>query len=559
MKKFIIFCSLYICFSVLLVKAYAAGYTFPGTYNCVNCSYHGCVKTDAGYRCATSESDFWNNCYSGAVLSGLSGGTCPVGFTCSQFYSKSTCTNNRCILVENPAPNSPTPTHVLTNTPTLTLTPHLTNTPTPTLTPGPIACGGTGCNTTPCQTGYTCVSNQCQLVCSAVQFQVPGNVCSCTDLPKCKPPNVDLNVLNKTKPLEPIFQGNDVVLEYNPVEDPLSSYKTISNTLSPNNPFAPFPCTPTKLGETPIVCKIPLDYPVITTQEILWTNNFKYCNNTFTDKCSPQCTETKTFNVNQIPGFFKTSLGNVYVKGYDIGINIPNFPNSDKFATYLLATNRTNFNAFYPLSNLLSTKNYLVKGYTDTNYSSTSTLKSEVLSNQKLTKKVISGDTNFTSLGLSSDYNVYEVQGDLTVDGGICNVSAIIFSNNLTINGNIALPANPAENAKSGCVFVVINSSASDGQTTIGSNVTNIDAFIVTDKYKTENGTNTNGLKLNGGLTITNELPTNSNFLRTIYIGGVMTNPSEEIVYEGARYIKLIRDFLPQTTSLSIRESQYNK
>ena len=106
---------------------------------------------------------------------------------------------------------------------------------------------------------------------------------------------------------------------------------------------------------------------------------------------------------------------------------------------------------------------------------------------------------------------------------------------------------------------MVINSGASDGQTTIGSNVTNIDAFIVTDKYKTENGTNTNGLKLNGGLTITNELPTNSNFLRTIYIGGVMTNPSEEIVYEGARYIKLIRDFLPQTTSLSIRESQYNK
>ena len=505
----------------------------------------------------------WNDVDCAYAVNGVA--TCP---TCGNTVS---CP----VITKTPTPtptktNTPTPTPTKTNTPTPTLTktptPTLTLTPTPTvfLTPAPIACGGTGCNTTPCQTGFTCVSNKCQLSCNASQFQEPGNICSCIDLPTCK--TADLKVLNNSHPVEPIYQGDNVVLQYNPTPDPLSTYKIISNNVSPN-PFTPS-CTPSKLSDTQTLCKIPDDYPVLTTQPIIWTNKYQYCNNTYSTYCSPVCQESTTFNANQTAGYLKTSLGSVYVRGKDYGLLMPNFPTNFQFAKYVLATNLPNFSTYKPLSSYLSTYNYLSKSYNNTNSNPTTVLKNKIIDDSKFSKKVLpAGNHTFDDLNLNADNNnLYIISNStddatLTIDNSaFCKKSAIIITNNLIINKNFELPANPVENAKSGCVFVVVRrTDGTQGQTTIGPDVTKVDAFIITDKYTSQNGINLNGYVIKGGLTITNTDPSNSNFLRTIYSGGDTSKPSEEIIYEGARYVKLFKDLFPQATTLSIRETQFNQ
>lgn len=105
---------------IFAVKVHA-GYSFgqPGTINyiptCQNCTYGECIKKDSGYVCGGSNNrtdvEWTTNCDTTPLYTSVTGGSCPVGQTCSQYLSKGACTNNRCILVNNiPEPPTPTPT-----------------------------------------------------------------------------------------------------------------------------------------------------------------------------------------------------------------------------------------------------------------------------------------------------------------------------------------------------------------------------------------------------------------------------------------------------------------
>ena len=583
---------------------------FNVTENCKNCVFGGCIEDDVvGYRCAINAADFWNTCNTTIVYPpppatsylGTPTTMCPTGYYCSQYYKKTGCIQNRCVLVVNPDPvtstptitftptKTPTPTPTKTNTPTptptksptptltftptktltptvkftptFTLTPTLTPTPTFTPTPLPLSCGSYGCSTVPCQAGYTCVANRCELTCNAGYFREPGSVCSCIGNPVCLDGDANLSVVRTPNPLNPIYQGDDVSFQYKPKVYPNNFYKTLSNLISPAV-FSP-PCTPTKFGDAVIPCNIPIGLPVIIKQEISWTNTYQFCNNTYSNVCSSICSEEKKFTINQIPGYLKTTNGNVYVKGY---VEIAGYPPapvpSNKFATQIFFTSEASFINFTVPQTSLSTNGHTVNSYTNNNEIETTMLKNAMLGNPKLSKKEITSSTNFSGLGLNINNNLYVVYGNLTIDSdAICNTSAIIMSNNLTINANIKLPVNPAVNSKSGCVFIVVKnaSTGADGQTSIGSNVTKVEAFIITDKYTSENGASPLGLVIKGGLTVANTNRNYTNFFRTINSGGDITKPSEEIIYEGSRYINLFKNSFFQSATLSIRETQFNK
>jgi len=403
--------------------------------------------------------------------------------------------SNYCSCVSSATP-TPTPTRTPTPTPTRTPTPTPTRTPTPT----PIS------------------------------------------TPICAP-------VNLIAPLTPIYPSENATYKSNPSIQLNTFYRKAinnSNIFFPNI-FFPGVCEP---DASPTTCVFPSTYTILGTQTITWTHNYQYCNNTYQNQCSPICTTFGSFNISQYPSFLITTKGNAYVAST---INMSKFPlissPSKYFATYSFSTgaSSSSFFGLVPTSAYLSEKKYIAFGYNDFNKFIIENLKNLMLNNDKFSEKPFLLSQTFSPGIFESTKNLYNFgTNDLTISSvSSCPQPAIFLVKNLSINANLT-----NRDLNSGCVFVV------SGTTTIANNVAEVNAFIITNDFITAPGTNTNKLFIKGGLIVTN---TNS-FDRNINYGLIQsTIPSEEIEYEGARYIKIFKETLQEPINISIKETQYNK
>ena len=157
-------------------------------------------------------------------------------------------------------------------------------------------------------------------------------------------------------------------------------------------------------------------------------------------------------------------------------------------------------------------------------------------------------DSNYDSI--VDGHDVVLVDGDLTISGANCKSRTIFFvSSNLYVESNFAISNN--DNA---CMFIVA------GETIVRPSVSSIRAYIITNKFTSQESTTQ--LILNGGLIVQTSNSFERSYNRDITEVSVLTDarkatPSELLTYEGARYQKLLGFLWNEPTQLNIREIQY--
>jgi len=124
----------------------------------------------------------------------------------------------------------------------------------------------------------------------------------------------------------------------------------------------------------------------------------------------------------------------------------------------------------------------------------------------------------------------------------------IIIKGDLNINANIS-----TNDLNSGCVFIVTGSTVVGG-----SGKVKLDSYIISTIFRTTDSID--AFEITGGV-----ITADSSFNRNVCKGVTdismcdLNKPSEQLNYEGARYIRLFKDILQDPIALKIRESQYNK
>lgn len=352
-----------------------------------------------------------------------------------------------------------------------------------------------------------------------------------------------------------------------------SLYKYIGNLYSPNN-FALSSCSPSSpkyLGpeNNYVLCNIEnkgnTNNPTLST----WTHQYQLCDGTL---CSPICSATKDFQVWPYPGILRTINGDTYI-GKDtssepvieqVRYNKYYEVNSDlKYSTFTFGTESSSLTKHLPSEiQILSSKGSksILKGYQDGNsypnyYDRFAT---KLLQDGRLNLKTISNSTNlndsyFVSLRNEQDAN-NKVQlinvtnsSTLTITNSTCRTKTIFL-----IDGNLILNPHFNISGDNACLFIVRGSAIID----IVGNQDQIKAFILTEKFITTNSKVE--LNLKGGIiSKTNELNRNIN-IDVIQANSINKSKASEFLnFEGARYMRHFKDYLPNPFYVSIKEIQY--
>jgi hypothetical protein len=390
--------------------------------------------------------------------------------------------------------------------------------------------------------------------------------------PACSALTVAQNLpTNITSTGYPIYLGDNASFSvYNQSGD-ASLYHFISNTYSPAVSLSS--CNP-QLGGTTQTCgvlnKVNTDNPT----QVTWYHNYQNCNGA---GCSDTCTAQINFNIYPYPGFLKTDKGDTYLRGVADPvkkaldqIKFPLTAPIQAFSKFTFSSGQAQ-NLHYPSGSqgeYLSFKKYLLFSYNDINNTyDYSWLATKLLSDPKLTSHkqtiTVTGNTNFSQTNLDDLLNngikLVQVTNDLTLDSSSspgktlhCKYPTIfIIGGDLYINPNLVIDGD------NGCMFVV------NGKTTIRKINANdqVNAFIITGNYYSDLGDGT--LTVKGGVINQNSVYATAYYKRNknllvVDSGSIdKTNPSETLIYEGARYINLFGAYLQEPFTMSIRETQY--
>jgi hypothetical protein len=360
---------------------------------------------------------------------------------------------------------------------------------------------------------------------------------------ECK--DSDINLSSVPSSLSHLMLGSNISLTRTGTTS-LADYKLYTNDVSVSGAFG---CNLSSLDGTAqtktVDCTIDKK-PAYPNTTVTWTH--KWCN-TETGNCLGKkiCSKTLTIDVDPYGAYMRTDLGNSYIKGDTTIPKFPIDPLSQRFSTFNFSTNGTSS----PFGHSwLSFKNYLLLNYSDSNGREDfyNYIKNLIGVLAKTTTKPSSqtlSNSNYASF--VSNYDVIEVNGNLTLSSATCSTKTIFF-----VTGDLIVDSNFDINGDNACLFIV------DGETRVNPNVSLFKAFVITDDFSS--GLSANQLKLIGGLIVQsgNTFNRNINLLVTNASSIQKTVPSEIISYEGARYIKLLGSLLNEPTRLSIREIQYS-
>ena len=355
------------------------------------------------------------------------------------------------------------------------------------------------------------------------------------------------------------------------------------------NPVAQTNCSPIDFASSPFTQNCSLLYIPGTPKVYSWDVTYKIAEVSCPSVVSLTCSNSEPIIGTDRAGYLSTENGVSYIGELSgaatndpaKAINKqPRFSQADNFSTNIFGSLNSLANnhvlACTPGSNAVfcSSKDYLLLGYSDINSNASwySYLFSSLTTNLKL-NKITSGGTNLGSItGFdSTKVNVVTVAGSLEINSsvnladGICNNSNVFL-----INGDLNITSDfRVAGLDDACLFIVngntiINKSPKAeencGGATNNTNIANpayqdyVQAFIITGNFTTVKSSRQ--LYIKGGVitnTFNGGLNRNANSETCIY----PNLPSEVIDYEGARYIKNLRDALSSPTTLSVFENQY--
>jgi hypothetical protein len=423
----------------------------------------------------------------------------------------------------------------------------------------PVACGASGCSALGCTSGNTCNANICQANCPAGTFR-SGN-CAC--IAECQ--TTDITLSSNPSNLTSLVLGVNLSVNLIRTGPAISSYYvmlpntlTLADTQTPSSAFNCGTWAPLQLRSSPasVTCSVDSMPPFTEPRTpVTWTHS--WCN-TDNGSCTGKktCSVTLPIKIDPYYAYLQTDLGNTHISG---NLTMPGFPirplSEEKLAAYNYSTNGTTI----PMSAIptwLSTKNYLLFNYSDANVyhnsSGVSAIYEYVKSRLSVAAKTVSKTadlilTNTNYSEVTNNYDTVDITGNLTLSSASCNSKTIFF-----VSGNLIINSNFDTNGDNSCLFVV------KGSTSVGPSVSSIEAFIITDGFISQ--LSPTQLILTGGLIIqgTNTFNRNINIEHTVVGDIVKTTPSELFIYEGARYIKLIGFLLYDSTSYNIKEIQYS-
>jgi hypothetical protein len=391
----------------------------------------------------------------------------------------------------------------------------------------------------------------------------------------------DMAILVAVKPaaVPPSCAENSVTLSANPINDSNYLYLsesmrfTVSQGLDPSiyrNPTNTFKtntavdigfasaCSPSQNNQKD--CQVTNKVTSGTTA-VTWTHTYQNCV-VGTGVCSPTCTRTLTFNIYPYPGVTTTTGGDVYIRNSLNQKRLSAFPGF-AVSRFSFVTQNTQANMIpnqVNASTFLSGTNKLMFGYNDVNYAGNyySQIYPIITENETLKAHYLAlgsgGTTNLTQAMLdsyqtsASDKRLINVSGSLTIPAGLVCKSATIFliSGNLTVTPNFTIQGDNA------CLFIVA------GTTTINQ-VANgqVVGYFLSGGFETVTGDGQ--LTLKGGFesaSTTFNRNINRNVVQAASINKSIA--SERFIYEGGRYYKHFKEYLGNTISTSVRESNLN-
>jgi hypothetical protein len=337
-------------------------------------------------------------------------------------------------------------------------------------------------------------------------------------------------------------------------------------------------CEVTPLGETSLVLN---SNPHSLT--FSWQLSEKACPAIVSSACSVNSDEWTSINQS---GYLTTKNGVSYIGEFatlptgedNIAVNKqPKFSISDNFSSNIFGSLNSNLykqllseKTCWPQDTLCSSKEYLLLGYLDTNSQSSwySYLKNSLLTNSKLnilaSQNNLSGMAGISGLLVDDKVNLVPVSGTMTLQAGIKCDNATIFLISGDLNITPDFTVNGLEDA---CLFIVggkttilassktaPNCYGEERLDTIGNPQDIIQAFIITKDFTTVKSAVQ--LYIKGGV-ITNSFDDGLNRNVNSDTCRFPNMPSELFDYEGARYIKNLKDALSSPTTLSVFEKQY--
>lgn len=388
----------------------------------------------------------------------------------------------------------------------------------------------------------------------------------------------DMAILIAIKPpaVPPSCSENSVTLAATPLND--SSYLFLSETMRFNvtqglnpsiyrNPTNTFrtntnvdigfasACAPSQNNQRD--CQV-VNKVTTGTTSVTWTHSYQNCI-VGTSVCSPTCTRTLTFNIYPYPGVATTTGGDVYVRNSLNQKRLSQFPG---FAVsgFSFVTQNTQANMVPGQVNattFLSGTNKLMFSYDDVNYPGNyySQIYPIITEDEVLKAHYVAlgsgGTTNLTQAMLDSyqtsvsDKRLVNVNGSLTIPAGLVCKSATIF----LVSGNLTLTPNFTIQGDNACLFIV-------GGTTTINQVANgqVHGYFLSGGFETITGDGQ--LTLKGGFESTSST-FNRNINRNVVQAASINKSiaSERFIYEGGRYYKHFKDYLGNTISTSVRES----
>lgn len=383
--------------------------------------------------------------------------------------------------------------------------------------------------------------------------------------PKCSDISVSLN----TNDLDKIYLSEIAKLKVSVViADQNLYYKKNLNTFDPNLTLG---------GNCDLSPNIDYNCQVISKAnnanptEVTWTNIYQVCRG---NSCSDKCSINKTFKVFPFPGILRTQKGNVYIGKPSVNNDPQAVMNQSRYKSYYEKNSLLKFSTFNFAFNtnsitdhnpgeteILSEQKYILDDYNDSNHYENvykrfaSRIRSSHLINNILTynSDTTFNDQDFINFGNNQIQLVDIVSGSkLTINGNIKCRSKTIF----LVEGVLDITPNFEIEGDNACLFIV------KGTTRVfqNSNLTNglIRAFIISDGFTSI--ASDKKLVLDGGVVARSTKFDKNVNLNVIHMDNLLKDvASEDLTFEGARYIKHFGDILSNPFLLSIREKQYIK
>ncbi len=383
--------------------------------------------------------------------------------------------------------------------------------------------------------------------------------------PKC----TDIYVNLITNNLNKIYLGENATLQVDvDITDIALRYEKISNIFDPviilggNCELNP---------NTENNCQVISKAISANPTKVTWTNYYKVCKGT---SCSSSCSAQTNFDIFPFPGILRTQKGNVYIGKPSINNTPQAIMNQSRYKSYYEKNNLLKFSTFNFAFNtdsitdhnpsdaaILSDKQYILNKYNDSNhYESVYKRFAPRVRSSNLIKNILTYNTNttfsdidFQTFGDNNSQLIDIVSGsNLTINENVKCRSKTIF----LVEGNLNITPNFEIEGDNACLFIV------KGRADVFTNSAGIDgiiqAFIITDEFRSVSSNKK--ITIEGGV-----VARSTKFDKNVNLNVINMNDlekdtaSEDLSFEGARYIKHFGNILSNPFLLSIREKQYIK